>query len=121
MLDSKEVLVVEDHPVNRTLLSSILTIMNLTHDLAENGEDALQKINSVRYQLILMDIFMPVMDGIECLQKIRTHKESLVAQVPVIAITAKPETKGLDLFSEVIPKPIDLDKLKHYINLYLEK
>jgi CheY-like chemotaxis protein len=103
----KRVLVVEDHAVNRILLSTMLKKLDLPHDLAENGKIALDMIEYVQYDLVLMDIFMPVMGGLEALEKIKAHDISMIAKIPVIAVTAKPESEDIDKFDAVIPKPID--------------
>ena len=116
---SVRVLIVEDHKVNRILLSSILEKMGISYDLAENGEEALHKMDVVQYDLILMDVFMPIMNGIECLSKIRNDSRTIISKTPVIAVTAKPETEGLNQFDAIVPKPIKLEVLQAVINDFL--
>jgi len=117
---SVRILIVEDHKINRILLSSILEKMGIPYDLAQNGEEALQKIGVVQYDLILMDIFMPIMNGIECLAKIRKDSRAIISQTPVIAVTAKPEAEGLNQFDAIVPKPIKLEVLQDTIKKTLD-
>ena len=70
----KRILVVDDHEVNRILISTILNKLELSTDLAENGKVALEMVEYVQYDLVLMDIFMPVMNGFEALDIIKNHK-----------------------------------------------
>lgn len=105
---TKRILVVEDHEINRCLISAILSKLNIPHDFAENGEEAIEMVEYVQYHLVLMDIFMPKMNGFESLDIIKSHQNSMISAIPVIAVTAQPELKGLDKFDSLIPKPINL-------------
>jgi CheY-like chemotaxis protein len=80
-----KILVAEDNKTNQTLLKFILLQWNLAYDLAENGQQVLDKLNEDKYDLVLMDIQMPVMDGYESAKKIR---EELKTNIPIIAMTA---------------------------------
>ncbi|KAI9512700.1 hypothetical protein F5148DRAFT_973098 [Russula earlei] len=65
------VLIVEDNPINQTLLSTFMRKKKIKYDVAKNGEEAVEKWKSGRFHLILMDIQMPVMDGISATKEIR--------------------------------------------------
>ncbi|GBE79350.1 hypothetical protein SCP_0205480 [Sparassis crispa] len=65
------VLIVEDNPINQTILSTFMTRKGIKYDVAKNGEEAVQKWRSGGFHLILMDIQMPVMDGIQATKEIR--------------------------------------------------
>jgi two-component system, sensor histidine kinase len=118
---TKRILIVDDHQLNRTLLSAILSKFNLAHDFAENGEEAINMVESVQYDVVLMDIFMPKMNGFQSLDIIKSHHNSTISKIPVIAVTAQPELKGLDQFDDLIPKPINIknchDTLAKFIKI----
>ena len=116
----KRVLVVEDHEVNRALISSVLNKMNCPHDLAENGKIALEMIEYVQYDLVLMDLFMPIMDGFEALNEIKNHKDNFISKIPVIAVTAKPESEGIDEFDAIIPKPLSIPYFEETLHKFIK-
>jgi PAS domain S-box-containing protein len=85
-----KVLLVEDDPVNRMLITAMLRKLKLEPDVAVHGRDALRCVDRERYDLILMDCLMPVMDGFATARKIRQKEEekSNGGHVPIIALTA---------------------------------
>jgi CheY-like chemotaxis protein len=87
-LEDANVLLVEDNLINQkiVLLSLKKTVKNV--DVANNGKEALDKFGSVKYDIILMDIQMPVMNGIVTTKKIRNLEKSSRTHTPIIAITA---------------------------------
>lgn len=87
-LTSKQILVVEDNALNQMIISKMLSKNKANVDVAENGLIALEKASQFNYDLILMDLQMPVMDGIEATQKIRKLKDKNKSQTPIIALTA---------------------------------
>ena len=83
------VLVVEDHPVNRTVLCSQLETIGFRSDTAFDGREGLERYLTGEYALVLTDLNMPNMDGFELAQAIRAHEdETGAARVPIIALTA---------------------------------
>ena len=85
-----KVLVVEDHPVNQTIIRAMLTRMGCDIDMADNGVQALSAFETNTYDLVLMDCQMPEMDGFDTTRAIR-QREALnptMGRVPVIALTA---------------------------------
>jgi CheY-like chemotaxis protein len=78
---------VEDHPINQKLAKTLIERMGYSVDLAENGQEALDAAANTAYQLVLMDMQMPVMDGIEATRRIRASAGPC-AKVPIIALTA---------------------------------
>lgn len=118
-----KVLLVEDNDVNRRLASLLLSKHNFYVETAVNGQEALEKIRKENFDIILMDIRMPVMDGIEATQKIR---QDLKLQIPIIGVTAAVEMEedketalqsGMDDF---IFKPFNPEDLVAKINAHLE-
>ncbi len=84
-----KVLLVEDHPVNRMVAEGILHKLGVDIDVAENGEEAMYALEHSAYDLVLMDVQMPVMDGYEATRRTR-HPESKVIDhdIPIIGMTA---------------------------------
>ena len=86
--DSKKILLVEDNPLNQIIACRFLEKWGVEVDIADNGIKALEILNNRNYDLILMDIHMPEMNGIEATKIIRTHENKLLHNIPIIAITA---------------------------------
>ncbi|MEO9210171.1 MAG: response regulator [Ginsengibacter sp.] len=117
-----QILVVEDHEINQRLIKHLFKIWGLNYDLAKNGEEALKKLRSKTYSLILMDIQMPVMDGYTATKEIR---ETLKITTPIIAMTAHALTGEKEKCVEVgmndyISKPLREKELHHLINQYAQ-
>ncbi len=83
-----EVLIVEDNEMNQKLISKILEIWKCRYDIANNGREALEISKQLQYDLILMDIHMPEMDGVETTYAIRTDNNNPNQRIPIIAMTA---------------------------------
>jgi PAS domain S-box-containing protein len=115
LIMGKKILLVEDNHLNRMLFNMMLSNLKAEVDEAENGLEALDKLKTKKYDLILMDIQMPIMDGPTALASIkRLYGDSM----PVIALTAaafKSEVNHLlNLgFSDCITKPVDQKNLEH--------
>ncbi|MBM3301291.1 MAG: response regulator, partial [Deltaproteobacteria bacterium] len=82
------VLVAEDNPVNQKLAAKMLEKMGHTFAVASNGQEALRCLEREKFDLILMDVQMPVMDGIEATKAIRDHELSTGTHIPIVAMTA---------------------------------
>ena len=81
------VLVVEDNAVNRMLIGAYLEEFGLTYDVVENGAQALKQLAAKDYDLVLMDIMMPELDGVETTKRIRKMGGE-AGEVPIVALTA---------------------------------
>jgi signal transduction histidine kinase/DNA-binding response OmpR family regulator len=111
------VLVAEDNAINRKLIGYLLTQIGCVFDMASDGKEALAKLTKKNYDIILMDVQMPVMDGIDSTRAIRNE---LQLKTPVIALTARvfkeDEIKCIEAgMNDYLTKPIDKEKLKEKI------
>lgn len=116
ILEGKNILIVDDNRINQIVTSKILQKSKVICEVANNGKEAVEKALSSRYDLILMDINMPVMNGIEATQEIRKHNND----IPIIALTAveikEMRTKIYDSgMTDIIIKPYDISKFKNTI------
>ena len=83
------VLVVDDNQINRILVNKVLKKWGTTVDFAENGQEAVNKIETnMNYDVVLMDVHMPIMGGLEATQIIRAKPETYFQQLPIVALTA---------------------------------
>ncbi len=85
---SLRVLLVEDNRVNQIVASNFLKGWGIAADIANNGKEAVEMIREGTYNLILMDVQMPVMDGYEATQRIRSMEGEYFKEIPIIALTA---------------------------------
>ena len=105
-LENKNVLVVEDNKINQMITKKILEKNKMNCLVADNGMDAIKMVKENTFDVVLMDIHMPGISGIEATQKIREFD----TQLPIIALTAITIDENLDDFyragfNEIIPKP----------------
>ena len=110
-LENLHILVVEDNKINQMITKKILEKNKMKCSAADNGEDAVALVKENDYDLILMDIHMPGISGIEATQQIREFKK----QIPIIALTAVTIDENLDDFykagfNEIIPKPFKTEE-----------
>jgi CheY-like chemotaxis protein len=113
-----DLLVVDDHATNRLVASATIMrgLPNASIDHAVNGTEALEKMRRHRYDLVLMDLIMPDLSGIEVVQRIRQEAPAPLCDVPVVALTANLAEDAvkecLNLgFKEVLPKPFTREAL----------
>ncbi len=119
-------LLVEDNLVNQEIALAILHEFGITADVANDGQEALDKFLQKDYALILMDMRMPVMDGLQATQAIRASDKHDAKTIPIIAMTAnameEDRKQSLDAgMNDHIAKPIDIDLLKQMFYTYLAK
>lgn len=84
----RRILVVDDNQLNQKLAATLLTKRGHTVDAADNGQEALNFISGQKYDMVLMDIQMPVMDGLSAVRKIREEPDKYGRDLPVVAMTA---------------------------------
>ena len=123
--ESYRILLVDDNATNRKVISAMLDSVGHHVTLAVQGEDALEKLGRIEFDLVLMDVQMPVMDGLVATTRIRTSQTSW-AHIPIIALTADamPESKQYYLshgMNGYITKPINKETLLNEINKHISR
>ena len=122
---SRQVLLVEDTPINQTLQSILLSRMGYEVTLASNGVEGVDMFGVSRFDLILMDIQMPEMGGIEATQVIRQMEQTRrLHRTPIIAVTANALKGDRERYFEAgmdgyVSKPLSMDSLKTEIDRVL--
>ncbi|CAL67661.1 ATP-binding protein [Christiangramia forsetii] len=120
IMEDKHILVVEDNKINQMITRKILEKNKVICDVADNGSIAIEKVQNNHFDLILMDIHMPGISGIEATIEIRKFD----SEIPIIALTAVTLDDNLDEFylngfNDIIPKPYKTEEFFHKINKYL--
>jgi CheY-like chemotaxis protein len=118
-----KILVVEDNPNNQKLIEILLEKFGLEVVIVANGEEAIKSYKQDKFDLILMDINMPIMDGISATKEIR-EIENEHYKIPIVALTANSiagdKEKYLDQgMDDYLSKPIEFDKLVNILKKYL--
>lgn len=116
------ILVVEDNPDNRILITDVLMSLDYEVSVANDGQEGLDKAESERPDLILMDMSLPVMDGWTATRKLKDNTE--LKSIPIIALTAHAMVGDRERALEAgcddyISKPIDLRELATKLAEYL--
>lgn len=118
------ILLVEDEPINQLVAQDMLEEVGMTVDIASNGIEALAKLESHHYHLVLMDLQMPKMGGLETTRHIRSIRGA--GSLPVVAMTANAFNDDRDLFYSVgmndfLPKPVVPEMLYSVLLEWLQK
>lgn len=117
------ILIAEDHPLNRLVVSIVLDAAKLRYEFAEDGEAAVAMASAGRFDIVLMDVNMPRMDGLDATRAIRRLPQPLGA-IPIIAVSANTAPSEMAACREagmdaVVSKPIEPDDLLERISQYL--
>jgi len=115
-MGNKKVLIAEDSSVIQNLTKKILEFQNFEIRSVKNGKEVLKALEKDHYDVILMDINMPQMDGMQCAREVRKLDDKQKAQIPIIAITGNAKNYSDQDFhdagiNDFLPKPLDFDKL----------
>jgi CheY-like chemotaxis protein len=119
-----DILIVEDNPVNQKLIAFLLARAGYTYEVAENGADALRRLDQSQFKLVLMDMMMPVMNGYDATKAIRANPK--LKDLPVIALTAN-AMKGEDEkcraagCSDYLAKPYSKDQILNAISILIKR
>ncbi|HEX8408146.1 MAG TPA: response regulator [Thermoanaerobaculia bacterium] len=116
---SKDVLIVDDDDAIRNLLCTALTHAGLTCDDASHGVDALQKLKTTDYSVLLLDLMMPQLDGSGVLTELQTWQQPQDRKPVIVVVTAFPERERPALPGEmvqaVVRKPFDVTELTELV------
>jgi CheY-like chemotaxis protein len=123
-LRSEKILVVDDNPINQKMTCTALRELGFEPEVAINGQEAVIKGKTGDYDLILMDLHMPILGGIESTRQIRKLEAARGFRTPIIAMTALSKSDyrssvfeaGMDGYLE---KPFELHQLKHLLKKHL--
>ena len=121
---SKRILIVEDILINQKLILHILNNRGFNADIVDNGEEALKTLETGVFDIILMDLHMPGIDGFETVKKIRERETVFGTKKTIIALTANALKESFDRckesgFNDYITKPINIDSFYKVLEKYL--
>ncbi len=119
----KKILIAEDSSVILNLTKKILMQQNFEIVTVKNGQSVLEKLENESFDLILMDINMPILDGMATTRKIRESNDSSISSLPIFAITGNASNYSIEEFkavgiNEYLQKPLDFDRLVTLVNQY---
>ncbi|WP_192820501.1 response regulator [Rufibacter sp. LB8] len=125
MAESKTILIAEDSSVILNLTKKILELQNYKVLSAKNGGEVLKKVQDQKIDAILMDLNIPVKNGMECTKEIRANENPEIAKIPIIAVTGNANNYTLEQFKEAginayLPKPLDFDMLVQTVKEYVQ-
>ena len=125
-MSQKRVLIAEDSSVIQNLARKILEFQNYEITSVKNGEQVLQILEQETFDVLLLDINMPVMDGMECVKAVRALGDKKKANLPVVAITGNAKNYSEEEFkaagfNDVLVKPLNFDKLVEIVNELTEE
>ena len=120
------VLVADDNETNQEVISRQLTVFGYAHEIAEDGEIALQMLSKRTYGLLLSDVHMPNMDGYQLTQAIRKKEKKSGTRLPIVAVTANAlQGEGdrcLDVgMDDYMAKPVRIKEMRNCLNKWLPK
>jgi len=121
-----EVLLVEDNPINQVVALEFLALMGVQTRLANNGLEALSACGLAAPDLVLMDIQMPGMDGLECTRRLRELQAAgTLAPFPILALTAHALDSDVQAsmaagMDEHLTKPLDFKSLRNHLGRWVK-
>ncbi len=120
MKKTNRILAVDDNKTNRLLIKSIALELNIEFHEAENGKEAIDFLDEMSVDLILMDVEMPVMSGVEASEFIRTKFAYPQNKTPIVILTSHSKDEFSEMYkhiqyNDIITKPYTMEKLKAVI------
>jgi len=124
MADSKTILIAEDSSVILNLTKKILELQNYKIITAKNGGEVIKQVEKQKIDAILMDLNIPVKDGMTCTREIRGHQDQVISKIPIIAVTGNANNYSMEEFKQAginayLPKPLDFDMLVQTVKQYV--
>ncbi len=124
MAENKTILIAEDSSVILNLTKKILELQNYKILTAKNGGEVLKQVQNQKIDAILMDLNIPVKNGMECTKEIRNSDNQEIANIPIIAVTGNANNYTMEQFKEAginayLPKPLDFDMLVQTVKQYV--
>ena len=124
MAYDKTILIAEDSSVILNLTKKILELQNYKILTAKNGGEVIKQVEKQKIDAILMDLNIPVKNGMECTREIRAHENREIANIPIIAVTGNANNYTMEQFKEAginayLPKPLDFDMLVQTVKQYV--
>ena len=121
---NKKIIVAEDSSVIQNLTRKILSQLNYDITSVKNGQQVIDLIERDKYDMVLLDIHMPVMDGMECAEKIRSSPGEN-KDIPIVAITGNANNYTMEDFNKAginafIPKPLNYDSVVEMVKKYTD-
>jgi CheY-like chemotaxis protein len=106
------------------LTKKILELQNYKILTAKNGGEVIKQVEKQKIDAILMDLNIPVKNGMECTREIRSHQDQEIAKIPIIAVTGNANNYTMEQFKEAginayLPKPLDFDMLVQTVKQYV--
>ena len=124
MADTKTILIAEDSSVILNLTKKILELQNYKILTAKNGGEVIKQVEKQKIDAILMDLNIPIKNGMECTREIRAHENQEISNIPFIAVTGNANNYTMEQFKEAginayLPKPLDFDMLVQTVKQYV--
>lgn len=118
-------MVAEDSSVIQNLTRRILTIQQYEISSVKNGAQVIEELSNSKFDLVLLDIHMPIMDGMTCAKAIRADDPGGNKDIPIIAITGNAKNYSKEDFhdagiNDYLPKPLDYDAMVEMVKSYVE-
>ena len=125
MAESKTILIAEDSSVILNLTKKILELQKYRILTAKNGGEVIKQVENNKIDAILMDLNIPVKNGMDCTKEIRSHENKEIASIPIIAVTGNANNYSMEDFKQAgindyLPKPLDFDALVLTVKKYTE-
>ncbi|MBB6612444.1 response regulator [Pontibacter sp. Tf4] len=126
MAETKTILIAEDSSVILNLTKKILELQNYKILTAKNGGEVIKTVENNKIDAILMDLNIPIKNGMDCTREIRASKNKDIASIPIIAVTGNANNYSMEDFKEAginayLPKPLDFDMLVQTVKEYTAK